>query len=267
MKRIAWLTDIHLNFLSDAGVDEFLASVALARPDAVLVGGDIGESPDICDYLERMRRILRAPIYFVLGNHDFYRGSIAETRRRVAQFCADRAELCYLTTQDSAIELTSHVGLVGHDGWADGRAGDFARSTVSITDYRLIAELSSLDASARLQTLHLLGDEAARHVCRVLPPAFERFRDVVLLTHVPPLREACWYDGRLSDDQWAPHFTCQAMGKAILEIMAARPRHRLTVLCGHTHGHGETQPALNVQIITGGTDYGHPTIQRLLEFD
>ncbi len=101
----------------------------------------------------------------------------------------------------------------------------------------------------------------------MLSEALEQFRDAVLLTHVPPMREACWYDGRLSDDQWAPHFTCAVMGETILHVMAARPEHRLIVLCGHTHGQGETQPLPNVQVITGGADYGHPTIQRVLEFD
>ena len=72
----------------------------------------------------------------------------------------------------------------------------------------------------------------------------------MLLTHVPPVREACWHEGQLSDDQWAPHFTCLAVGEAILDVMAGHPDKRLTVLCGHTHGQGETQPLPNVQILT-----------------
>ena len=90
-----------------------------------------------------------------------------------------------------------------------------------MNDYRLIAELTGLDKRARWEVLKTLGDEAAAHMRRVLPLALEQFREVVLLTHVPPFREACWHDGRSSDDEWAPHFTCQAMGEAILEIMSA----------------------------------------------
>ena len=131
----------------------------------------------------------------------------------------------------------------------------------------MIAELASLDKQTRWDVLRSLGDEAAAHVRQVLPEALARFRDVVLLTHVPPLREACWHAGRISDDQWAPHFTCAAMGEVILEVMAAHPEHRLIVLCGHTHGEGETQPLPNVQVLTGGAVYGHPVVQRMLEFD
>ena len=266
MKRIAWLSDIHLNFLTDLQVDDFLTSVAAARPEAVLIGGDIAEAHDVCEYLDRIERAIAIPIYFVLGNHDYYHGSIAETRTRVARFCAERPRLRYLTV-GGVESLSPHVGLVGHDGWADGRLGDYPRSLVVMNDSKLIAELASKDKRQRWDVLKALGDEAAAHIRHLLPLAFERKRDVVLLTHVPPFREACWHEGRISDDQWLPHFTCQAMGRAILEFMAAHPDERLTVLCGHTHGQGESQPLANVQVITAGAEYGHPQIARMLEFD
>jgi hypothetical protein len=134
-------------------------------------------------------------------------------------------------------------------------------------DFKLIAELAGLHKLARWEMLKQLADQSAEHIRRVLPLALARHRDVVLLTHVPPFREACWHEGRISDDDWAPHFTCQALGQAILEVMRARPDRRLTVLCGHTHGAGETQPCQNVQVITGGAQYGQPGITRVFEFD
>jgi len=266
MKRVVWLTDIHLNFLPDARVNAFLAQVADARPDAVLIGGDIGEAHDVCDYLGRIGETIRVPIYLVLGNHDFYFGSIRETRLRVAQFCADHPRLHYLSIDDVA-ELAPHVGLVGHDGWADGRLGDYLRSLVMMNDYKLIMELTGLNKLDRWEVLKGLGDEAAAHFRRVLPGALEKYRDVVLLTHVPPFREACWHEGRISNDDWAPHFTCQASGQAILEATRLHPDGRLTVLCGHTHGGGETQPRQNLQVITGGAEYGKPEIAGVFEFD
>ena len=42
--RLAWTTDLHLNFVSDAGVDQFLEELRDVHADAVLVGGDIGEA-------------------------------------------------------------------------------------------------------------------------------------------------------------------------------------------------------------------------------
>jgi 3',5'-cyclic AMP phosphodiesterase CpdA len=266
MKRIVWLTDIHLNFLLAQQVADFLRSVAAERPDAVLIGGDIAESHNVCEYLSEIERALPAPIYFVLGNHDYYHGSVDDTRRRVAALCERYPRLHFLTC-DEVHSLTPQVGLVGHDGWADGRLGDYARSLVVMHDSKLIADLVSLGKEARWKVLKALGDEAGAHFRRLLPLAFARFRDVILLTHVPPFRQACWHEGQISDDQWAPHFTCQAVGQAIVEFMIDRPQNRLTVLCGHTHGSGETQPLPNVHVITGGAEYGNPTVTRVLELD
>jgi hypothetical protein len=262
--RVVWLTDIHLNFLDAAAIDAFLRSVGEALPDAVLISGDIGEAHHLGQYLERIDQVLAAEVYFVLGNHDFYFGSIAGVRRIALDACQARPRLHYLT-ESGPIALTPEVGLIGHDGWADGRIGDYERSLVMMNDYKLIEELSGVTKMERLPLLHALGDAAADHIRCVLPEALQRFPRVVLVTHVPPWREACWHEGQISDDEWAPHFTCQAMGEAIVDVMASHADRELTVLCGHTHGDGETRPLPNVHCITGGADYGAPQITRVLE--
>jgi 3',5'-cyclic-AMP phosphodiesterase len=266
MKRFAWLTDIHLNFLSIDAVDEFLVGLAGERLDGVLLGGDIAEAIELCDYLQRIDDQLQTDVFFVLGNHDYYSGWIGPVREQVRQLCAARPRLHYLS-QSGPSELAGGIGLVGHDGWADARLGDYEKSVVSMQDFRLIGDFAGLGKSARLPRLHALGDEAANHFRRVLPEALAQFERVVLLTHVPPLREACWHEGRTSDDDWAPFFTCRAVGDAILEIMADHPRQQLLVLCGHTHGAGVAQPLPNVAILTGGAEYGQPAVQRVFEWD
>jgi hypothetical protein len=61
--RLAWLTDIHLNFLDDDDRRSFLEAVA-DQADAFAISGDIGESPKIVGYLKEMEEIVRKPIYF-----------------------------------------------------------------------------------------------------------------------------------------------------------------------------------------------------------
>ena len=217
------------------------------------------------DYLLRIDGEFDCPVYFVLGNHDYYLGSIVEVRRRVEVLCGQRANLTYLTS-GGIVELTPRVGLIGHDGWADGRVGDYERSMVMMNDYLLIDELKSFTKKERLAELHALGDEAAGHLRRLLPEALGRYEEVVLLTHVPPLREACWHEGQTSDDEWAPHFVCQAVGDALLEIMPDHPDRSLMVLCGHTHGRSETRPLPNLKIQTGAAEYGAPDIEHIFHF-
>ena len=263
--RFAWLTDIHLNHAPDR-VQELLDSIDATEADAVLLGGDIAETPEAIGWLERFAVELDRPIYFVLGNHDFYHGSIPQLRGAISDLSLRVENLHYLPSA-GVVELMSDAALIGHDGWGDARVGDFDNSTVALNDYRLIEELSGIDQQTRKARLHALGDEAADHVRRVLPAALERYPHVWFLTHVPPWREACWHEGRHSDDNWTPHFACGAVGDALTKIMAEHPDRQLTVLCGHTHGAGETQVLPNLLAITGAATYGQPNVQTVFEVE
>jgi 3',5'-cyclic-AMP phosphodiesterase len=86
--RFAWLTDVHLNSLRPPGVEAFSAMLAETECDAFLWSGDIGEADDVCHLLNALDTAVQRPVYFVLGNHDFYRGSIAGVRETVQQLCA-----------------------------------------------------------------------------------------------------------------------------------------------------------------------------------
>jgi 3',5'-cyclic AMP phosphodiesterase CpdA len=263
MKHLAWATDIHLNFLTSAEVESFCHRIKAAQPDALLLGGDIGEAADVMGYLEMLAARLTLPIYFVLGNHDFYGGSITRVRLAALNVMRDSEWLHYLSACDVVV-LTEHTGLLGHDGWGDGRIGDYAGSSVVLNDYYYIAELAGLPRMLRLEKLNALGDEAAAHLQAVLPAALARFCSLVVLTHVPPFKEACWHEGRISDDDWLPHFTCQAVGDVLKETMQAHPNQRMTVLCGHTHGAGEAHILPNLLVKTGGARYGAPALQDML---
>ena len=266
MTRLAWLTDLHLNFASPRSVEQLCRSVAEARADAVLLTGDIGEAHDVEAHLLALDARLGLPTYFVLGNHDFYQGGIKRVRDDVEALGARSPRLTYLT-RTGVVPLTERTGLVGHDGWADGRLGQYDRSEVVLNDYLLIEEFIGIDKAARLERLHAMGDEAAAHLRSVLPEALERFRHVVVLTHVPPFREACWHRGEVSNDEWLPHFSSKAVGEVLVDAMIALPDREMTVLCGHTHSAGEARILPNLRVLTGGAEYGRPELQRVLEVE
>jgi Icc protein len=267
--RLAWLTDIHLNFVK-ADVCLSLWEALDRQCDAVVVTGDIGERPSIVGYLRQMEVALKRPIYFVLGNHDFYRGSIAETREVVTKLAAESDYLEYLTAT-GMVELTPQTALIGHDGWGDARLGDFENSDVILNDYALIEDLQfwvspgELDKIKLRDVLYQLGDDAAIQLEANLTMAASDYANVIVATHVPPFREATWHEDRISDDNWLPHFSCGATGEAVLRVMRSNPESRLQVLCGHTHGGGEFQPLENVNVLTGPATYGAPAIQRIFD--
>lgn len=163
------------------------------------------------------------------------------------------------------VPLTDESCLVGHDGWGDGRLRGLLGSDVELSDWGLIEDLVGLNRHEWLARLQELGAEAAHLFRAVLPKIFERFQHLVALTHVPPFRDSCWYEGRISGDVWLPHFTCKAVGDVLTEVMRARPDRRMTVLCGHTHGSGEAEVTPSLRVLTGGAVYGKPALQRVLE--
>lgn len=267
--QLAWLTDIHLNFLDSVAMQAFLESVA-CKADAVAISGDIAESHDVCHYLRRIEEIIQKPIYFVLGNHDFYRGSIPQVRRMVAGLAGESQYLKYLTAM-GVVELTPKTAIVGHDGWADGRLGNLYQSEVILNDHTLIAELLdcwngvSLDKQRLEPILHALADEAARHFEAVLAEAAAKYPKVIALTHVPPFKEAAWYQGRPSSDSFLPYFASKAVGETMRKVMQKHPASSLLVLCGHTHGGGELQVADNLRVLTGEAEYRKQRISGIIE--
>jgi Icc-related predicted phosphoesterase len=267
--RLAWLTDIHLNFVKASKRRHFLASIK-EQADVFAISGDIGESHDIAQYLLEMDDVIQKPIYFVLGNHDFYRGSITKTRQRMVQLVCESKHLNYLTTMEIA-ELSSQTAIIGHDGWPDGRLGDFQGTEVILNDHLLIDEIaqwyknSFLNKVGLSNTMIALANEAAQHLEQALAETIAKYTNIIAITHVPPFREAAWYQGKISGDDFLPYFACKIVGDVLKKVMQSNPQSRLLVLCGHTHSGGEVQILPNLQVLTGEVEYGEPVIERVLE--
>ncbi len=271
---LAWSTDLHLDHVSPAGVAAFGDRLEAAGVEAVLLGGDIATAARLDRFLVELADRIARPIYFVLGNHDFYGGSIAGIRRRAGAL--DHPLLRWLP-QTGPFALGEGVVLVGCGGWGDARLGDFPGSGVVLNDYLLIEELDevfdrrgfrrSYGAGTALQErLQRLGDAEAAALEPGLTAAAAGGPQVVVLTHVPPFAESCWHQGRISDPDWLPHFTCKAVGDLLARTAAAHPGCRFTVLCGHTHGEGRATIAPNLVVHTQGAEYGFPEF-RLLTID
>jgi len=258
--KIIWCTDIHLNFVDLFKINTFCRKITSLKPDVVLIAGDIAESDNIVEMLLALEREIQCPIYFVLGNHDYYHGSIIDVRKRVIRTSNESSTLEYLTNT-GIVKLTDDTCLIGHDSWSDGRNGDYLNSEVMLNDYVMIEEFNGLDKQSRLKKLNDLGDEAAGFFREKLSEALLNYQHIIILTHVPPFPESCWHEGHLSDDNFLPHFSCKATGDIFIEMMRKYPDKNLTVLCGHTHSGGMAQIAPNISVRTGGAVYRKPAIQ------
>jgi predicted MPP superfamily phosphohydrolase len=261
--RLVWSTDLHFDAADQSLFTLYEDLVAAFEPDAMLIGGDISNGMGSFDYLVKLQEKLGKPLYFVLGNHDYYYGSIPATREHAKKVCRSHPSLHYLS-DSNVIALSKTTALIGHDGWADGRAGNFLASDVLLNDYFLIDELKKLNHEERLSKLNRLGDEAAEYLRKQLNKALNTFERAVLLTHVPPFEEACLYGGVPADDDWAPHFVCKATGAVIEQAMKDRPDKELLVLCGHCHWGQDIQILPNLRVVTGHSELGVPNVQSLV---
>lgn len=261
--RVAWLTDIHFEYLNKEQIDRFLESITA---DVLLITGDISNAKSVASTVQYIALKLVKPVYFVLGNHDFYGGDIEPVREQMAALTRQKRGVAWMPAA-GVVELSPTVGLVGHDGWSDGRYGDFMASTIMLNDYVHIESLKIENKAALLEKLHKLGTQSGDYLRGILPEAAQRYPEVMVMLHPPPFREACWHEGKAStwDNPFLPHFTCKAAGDALLDAAQKFPHVMFTVICGHVHSGGEAQILPNLRVLTGGAVYEQPQVQRVFE--
>jgi len=128
--KLAWVTDPHIDFCSEGTLRKFYKSINEADISGVLITGDISNNSE--KYLPKIEANIRWPIYFVLGNHDFY-GSSFEKVRKLAVSELFEGGMYYLST-GMIVELGPGTCLIGHDGWYDARLGE-TRSNMEMNDW------------------------------------------------------------------------------------------------------------------------------------
>jgi hypothetical protein len=267
--RAAWATDVHLEFIPFPR--PFYLDLRETGAEAILLTGDIATAPTVEGMLRDMADVVDVPIWFVLGNHDFYLGSIEDVRAWARRETESASPLGWLPAA-GVVSLTERTALVGVDGFGDGRLGDPLTSRVLLSDWEVIRELTppgGLTSKSRtewvLPRLRERGDREAAALEGPLLDALGGHEEVYVLTHVPPFAEATWHQGSQSDPDWLPWFSCEAVGKTLLAAAEEHPDRRITVLCGHTHGNGEARIRENLLVLTGGAKYGRPEVARVLE--
>lgn len=265
--RFAWLTDIHLNFLDENERQIFYREIVDTQSDGVLISGDIAEANSIEEILAEMANHIKKPIYFILGNHDYYRGKITDVRTAMTAFSKANPNLFWIPAAGIQ-KLNDDVFLVGQDGWADGRYGDFENTRVVLNDSRMIEDLfheKILGKNHLLEKMRELADADAMTLKNDLLQAIaQNPKKIIVLTHVPPFREVCMHKGERSNDDWLPFFASKVTGDVFMEIAEKYPAIEFLIFCGHTHSEAKHQPINNLIVEAGRAEYYHPEIQKII---
>jgi predicted phosphohydrolase len=287
--RIVWLSDLHLPFIGVDGytktvdyednqeqIKQFLQQVeSLYTPDALMIGGDIADSIHLPEYLDLLSTNFNGKIYFVTGNHDYYYDSIKCVDKFIKEFCKDYNNLIYLEHSEP-IELTKYCALIGSSLWSDTRAGDWDKSNVWISDYDVIRDfdfkktgwLTGPDYDKIAKKLKYIAGKRTTNLIDKLNTALKKYNNIIMLTHVPVFWMASYYDGKVQDQNWAPHFVCKIAGDRILKVMS-KPENEnktLKIYTGHTHGGSNTiRFRENIYIENAEAKYGVLKIQQVIE--
>lgn len=224
MKKLAWITDIHLNFLERSQRQQFYNNIVNTNVDAVMLTGDISESSSVCDILKEMQLAIGCCIYFVLGNHDYYLSSVKVLRAQIIELTKEFDQLTWLGNIEF-IKLSSDTVLVGQDGWADGRIGDFCNSNVRLNDERCIGDLFEQKCISReclLAKMQELADSDALKLSVSLESAKKlSVSNIIVMTHVPPFKENCLYGGNISDDSFLPYFSSKILRMLLRRLISS----------------------------------------------
>lgn len=261
--KLLWASDIHLDRAGGEWKERFFERLAAPGHDGVVITGDIGRANSVVEHLGEIARATRKPIFFTLGNHDFFGGAIKSVESAVDAACCKFANLHHLG-KGEIIQLGDSSALVGHRGWSNGGAGSRYRFSVPNPDRNAIEDFRGLSNNAYFSRVQNLGTESADYVRDILPAALGRYRRVVFLTHFPPHTDAVRFNGQPCGWNRMSHFANFAMGGA-LGIAKNYPERRITVLAGHSHCAATVRVAPGIEIKVAGARPGKPEVPGVID--
>jgi len=258
-----WISDCHLDHVSQRARDAFRDRLAASAGATLLLTGDSSIASTLIADLEFLADAVSRPLYFVLGNHDHYGSSIAAVRDAVLDLAARRPEIQWLPPA-GVVLLDETTALVGVDGWADGRYGDPLTTPLRLNDDRLIAEIAAQTThQGKLAVKRALADADAARLKVLLERAVATSaHTIVVATHVPPFLEALPRAGRLAHPDWQALLVCGATGRTLKQFAATHPDREFLVLCGHTHAATDVMISPNLRCKVMGARYGEPNVTR-----
>ena len=244
--KLAIGNDIHLDHVRLPTL--FLELLRDVQPDVVVLTGDISTGDRICDDLEELAQVTPCPVYFVLGNHDFWNRSIYAVREGVKVQCErSHGVLNYLDDMEP-VKLSEDWTILGVDGWYDFEYSPYG---LKMVDYRLIEEFRGGTPEHCVNYSRKLAQYHANKLLAKLPKV--ETPKALVVTHVPPFREASKHNGQPSEYRALGTFSSKRVGDAILTSQV-----ETLVLAGHSHDPADVQISDKVRCVVGGATYGAP---------
>jgi len=256
--KYLWFTDTHLDNSFLLQKYFFFKEIKKENPKGIFLTGDISTGKKVVKDLESLAKHIDCPIYFILGNHDYYHSSFCQKHNEIKALCRKYTNLHWLT-QHNCFPLTEESCVLGTEGWYDCHFGEpeFTRFTF---DWFMIDELYSLPTHQdRIEYFKYLAEESCQIIERQLTFALENYKTIYLLTHFPPWAEATRDIGTLLEPFWLPYNVNYRLGKKIEQLMSGRKKKKLICLAGHTHTSNMVHVSRNIECIVHEASYTRPS--------
>jgi predicted phosphodiesterase len=264
-----WITDPHLDHLQEkdpGALDRLGAVLDRLGVTHILLGGDIADSRTFADHLRRFAGAAGRPIFFVLGNHDYYFSSVASMEDAASSINIPGVTFLH---RAGTVDLGGGTALLGRGGWGDARCGDM-EDFVVLTDYAAISDLAATidlrdfwvngfrERNSLVSVLQRLGEESAAALEKDLDSALFSglYSRVLILTHVSPFRETCTRREGPGDDRGYPAFLWNAMSLRLVNAARNNPGVDFLVLSGHTHSASYGKITGNLRAWSSYAEYG-----------
>ncbi len=287
--RLTWATDVHLDFITNLNsakatarnFDIFCSFFKKESCDAIVLSGDISIAMFLQDHLLALEERLKRPIYFVLGNHDFWGDRTMHVRKMMTEL-SNRSEYLKYLSAIPYVQLNKDIFMVGHDGWYDGLYGDPRLSSLVMNDWTQIGDYVDasspifrdkqiIDSAAILTVAREQALLATRHVTDGIKSLLSRRspRKIIVVTHVPPFTQPLDLSGSFKDrgtkQDVYPWYTSKTMGDMLLSVANSNLAVQFEVLCGHCHVKCDEYITSNLFLRSGVAEYYNPKPQ--LTFD
>jgi len=276
MTRLVWLTDIHLDMVGDLLNRLNSMSATFRDADGFIITGDISVANMLEEHLLLLESIFQRPIYFVLGNHDYYGSSIGIVRRKVSNLCVSSSHLKYMSNVPY-VKFDKGVTLIGHDGWYDAQNGNPYGDNILMNDWIQIADFNSalrssyggrtLNKNVIIRIARSIAQQAVNHVANGIKAVIKDSKHIVIMTHVPPFKESFNASEKYKETnsgEIIPWYTCKLMGDTLMAAAAAYPHVKFTVLSGHVHSHYDNDLLNNLTVKVGSAIYGNPQVSSVI---
>lgn len=247
--KLLHVTDLHLDYSTKFEYDSFLSKVKARDFDCMVVSGDTCDGAYTDRHIAKLHKdIGKKPIYFVLGNHDYYNTSVEYAQTKAAGVTVGT----YLT-MSKPIQLHKDVVIVGDDGFYDGVHGEGARTTVQLLDFKRISDFYGKN---KFDVMFDITQKSSKRLRPKLELAAEMAKTILVATHVPPFPEASRYNGKQAGADFLPFYSSKTMGDMFAEFAAEHPDNDIFVLCGHTHHPAVVTIKPNLVVFVGQAHIG-----------